>query len=135
MIPFLRTFTAQERDSKLLSKLKLEAPHIMAWMVEGCLDWQKRGLSDTPASVKEATSEYQEEEDIFGKWLLECCTLSANKRELASVLHINYKQWCELNGYLDMNSKMFSRSCDERGFARKKSNGNTVRLGIELKPV
>ena len=132
LIPFLRTFTAQERDPKLLSKLKHEAPHIMAWMVEGCLDWQKRGLNDTPASVKLATSEYQEEEDIFGKWLLECCNLTFNNRELANELHNSYKKWCELNGFLYMNSNMFGRSMSERGFIKKKSNGKTAWQGIEL---
>ena len=132
LIPFTRTFTTQERDPKLLSKLKHESPHIMAWMVEGCLDWQKRGLNDTPASVKLATSEYQEEEDIFGNWLLECCTLISNNRELANELHNNYKKWCELNGFLYMNSNMFGRSLSERGFIKKKSNGKTAWQGIEL---
>lgn len=132
LIPFSRTFTAQERDPKLLSKLKYEAPHIMAWMVEGCLDWRKRGLRDTPASVKLATSEYQEEEDILGNWLLECCILSFNNRELANELHSNYKKWCEINGFLNMNSNMFGRSMSERGFIKKKSNGKTAWQGIEL---
>jgi phage/plasmid-associated DNA primase len=44
-VPFRKTFSAEERDPHLLEKLKAEAPHIMAWMVEGCLEWQRRGLA------------------------------------------------------------------------------------------
>jgi P4 family phage/plasmid primase-like protien len=52
MIPFLRTFADHERDPKLQEKLRAEAPHILAWMIEGCLQWQRRGLQDVPAVIK-----------------------------------------------------------------------------------
>lgn len=43
LLPFRRTFKPEERDAGLSEKLKVEAPHILAWMVEGCIDWQQRG--------------------------------------------------------------------------------------------
>jgi P4 family phage/plasmid primase-like protien len=59
LIPFRRTFKPEERDKELLNKLKAEAPHILAWMVEGCMDWQERGLRDTPKTIQEATGNYR----------------------------------------------------------------------------
>ncbi|MCX7106063.1 MAG: hypothetical protein NTV66_00595 [Methylococcales bacterium] len=55
LIPFNRIFSPEERDAILVDKLKGEAPHILAWMVDGCLDWQSRGLKDLPAIVVNAT--------------------------------------------------------------------------------
>ena len=45
-------------------KLKDEWPGILAWMVQGCLDWNREGLTE-PAAVMEATQEYREQEDLL----------------------------------------------------------------------
>jgi P4 family phage/plasmid primase-like protien len=37
LVPFNRTFSPEENDPLLLAKLKAEAPHILAWMVAGCI--------------------------------------------------------------------------------------------------
>ena len=54
MIPFLVTIPPHERDPELAGKLKAEWPGILQWMVDGCLDWQGRGL-DPPLAVTAAT--------------------------------------------------------------------------------
>ena len=50
-IPFNRTFTAQEQDKALQSKLMVELPGILNWALKGCLEWQQEGLN--PPSVIE----------------------------------------------------------------------------------
>lgn len=134
LIPFLRTFTSDERDPALLEKLKAEAPHILAWMVEGCLDWQVRGLTDIPVTIQQATGEYREDQDLIGRWLSECCKLSPSSNALSTVLHNNYKEWCIISGLQAVSSIVLGRSLGERGFTKRKSNGNTVWQSIELKP-
>jgi P4 family phage/plasmid primase-like protien len=133
LIPFLRTFKPEERDPALLNKLKSEAPHILAWMVEGCLDWQKRGLKDVPVSIQQATGEYQEDQDLIGRWLSECCKQSPSSKTLSNMLYNNYKKWCIINGLQAVSKVALGRSLGERGFNRQKS-GNSVWQGIELKP-
>jgi len=39
-------------------------------MIDGCLDWLENGLV-LPEVVKQATAEYFEDEDIFGRWIAE----------------------------------------------------------------
>src|SRR5205807_894309 len=43
LVPFIVTITDAEKDKGLLSKLKAEAPGILAWAVRGCLAWQRDG--------------------------------------------------------------------------------------------
>ena len=44
-IPFNHTFTAEEQDKELGSKLTKELPGILNWAIQGCLDWQEQGLN------------------------------------------------------------------------------------------
>ena len=44
----------RKQDKDLLSKLRGEYSGILAWLVRGCLEWQKQGLN-VPASVIEST--------------------------------------------------------------------------------
>jgi putative DNA primase/helicase len=44
LIPFTVTIPLEERDQELTDKLKGEWPGILAWMVKGCLEWQRQGL-------------------------------------------------------------------------------------------
>jgi hypothetical protein len=64
-IPFLRYFADHERDKKLREKLQSEAPGILNWMVEGCLEWKRVGLA-MPESIKNATEQYRDEQYVLG---------------------------------------------------------------------
>jgi P4 family phage/plasmid primase-like protien len=77
LIPFNRIFTPDERDLQLSNKLKAEASHILAWMLQGCMDWQNRGLKDIPKIIQKATEGYHDEQDLIGNWIAECFDLSA----------------------------------------------------------
>jgi P4 family phage/plasmid primase-like protien len=116
LIPFKRTFKPEERDPALLDKLKAESAHILAWMVEGCLDWQQRGLSDVPVTIRQATGEYQEEQDYIGRWLSECCKLSPSLEISSTDIYSNYKQWCLDNGLRPASNINLGRRLSERGF-------------------
>ena len=43
LIPFTVTIPTDERDETLPERLKTEWPGVLAWMVEGCLAWQRGG--------------------------------------------------------------------------------------------
>ena len=57
LIPFTITIPAEERDLGLPDKLKAEAPGILNWMIDGCLQWQQIGLAP-PKVVTDATAAY-----------------------------------------------------------------------------
>ena len=54
LVPFSVTIPSAERDPALPSRLRDEAPAILRWMVQGCLDWRRGGLQE-PKAVMAAT--------------------------------------------------------------------------------
>ncbi|CAG9934092.1 DNA primase family protein [Candidatus Nitrotoga arctica] len=132
LVPFNRTFTQEERDPYLLGKLKAETPHILAWMVEGCLKWQQKGLTDTPDCVKQATNAYQEDQNLVGAWLSECTSNSVQSETAIGTLYANYKAWSIDNGLRPTSAVILGRRLGERGCCARKSHGNRLWCGISL---
>jgi putative DNA primase/helicase len=54
LIRFTVTIPPHRRDKSLEAKLQAEAPSILRWMLDGCLEWQRQGLAP-PDIVKAAT--------------------------------------------------------------------------------
>ena len=53
-VPFDIGIPAEEQDKQLLDRLKAEASGVLHWLVEGCLEWQREGLSP-PTTVRLTT--------------------------------------------------------------------------------
>ena len=92
LVPFEVTIPEQERDRDLLNKLQEELPGILAWAVNGCLEWQKNGLG-VPEEVSEATKEYKNEMDIISDFINECCIEGEGYHVLSRDLYNTYKEW------------------------------------------
>jgi P4 family phage/plasmid primase-like protien len=132
LVPFNRTFSPEERDPHLLAKLKAEIPHILAWMVAGCIAWQRQGLTDTPAAIRQATDAYQVDQDLTGRWLDEC-TVSLPHGETASGdLYANYKAWSLDNGLRPASAVALGRRLSERGYIVRQSHGKRLWCGLTL---
>jgi putative DNA primase/helicase len=58
---------------------------ILAWMVEGCLKWQRLGLKP-PKAVTAATAAYWEAEDGLSAWMDEACHREPSGREQSTDL-------------------------------------------------
>ena len=91
-MPFTQTFEGDKRDRCLGDKLRAEADGILAWMVRGCLDWQKQGLGE-PQDVVTATAQYRLEEDIVGQFITDCCVVGREYTARASHLRQSFEQW------------------------------------------
>ncbi len=133
LVPFDVTIPEEERDTHLLERLRAELPGILAWAVQGCLDWQREGLGLPPA-VKEATAGYRAEMDVLAGFLVDRCTVTPGSREDATPLYRAYKQWCDETGERAVSQKAFGTSLKERGFfsVRGSPTGSTVWHGLQL---
>ena len=131
LIPFTRTPAKVDRD--LEAKLKEEWPAILAWMIEGCLEWQVEGLNAPPA-VTIATDEYFEDEDAVGRWLRERCMIEPTTAATSSGLYEDWRAWCGENGEHAGSQKRLSTALKTRGFQRwrEPSTGRQGFKGIEL---
>ena len=125
LIPFNATFNEQERDGKLSGKLMAELPGILNWALQGCLAWQREGLTP-PAEVLEATKLYRNEMDIVQSWIDECCVLNVNAKAKASDLFENYKKWGEATRVYVMNQPKFLRKLVEHSFEKKHTTVQSV---------
>jgi putative DNA primase/helicase len=79
LVPFKVTIPQHEWDTTLPDKLKAEWPGILAWAMQGCLDWQQNGLG-IPEEVNQATQEYRADMDMLGQFLMGCHTAAGRKR-------------------------------------------------------
>jgi putative DNA primase/helicase len=70
IVPFIRKPAKPDRE--LEQKLMAEAPGILQWMIQGCLDWQQNGLL-RPESVRAATEAYFSDQDLIGQWIEDAC--------------------------------------------------------------
>jgi len=67
-IPFHNQIPKEDQDKKLPAKMKLEAPGILNWIMEGCLKWQSEGLNE-PEEVSIHTKEYRYSMDTIKVFL------------------------------------------------------------------
>jgi P4 family phage/plasmid primase-like protien len=124
LIPFTETIPPDEQDKRLPEKLRGELSGILAWAVEGCLEWQLDGLQP-PEEVRQATGEYRSEMDVLGAFLDECCELAPEKNIAAADLYRAYMQWCEDTGETQETRRKFGRRLTERGvFTRYKGGAS-----------
>lgn len=137
LLPFVATIPPAERDQTLGDKLKAEAPGILAWIIQGCLEWQRLGL-DPPEVVKAATAEYLESEDALAAWIREATDPDPNAFELSTDLFKAWKDYAEAAGEFVGSARTFSSKLEERGseFGVRKgrnSSGNRGFYGLRLR--
>ena len=134
LVPFTRQFSGENDDKRLGEKLRAEAQGILAWLVRGCLEWQKRGLEPLPDCVKIATENYRAESDELIDFLSEKCLESDGNRTKASELYRAYSNWAVGQGLRDreiLSSNAFGRRMADK-YQREKSREGTFYQGITL---
>ncbi len=98
-IPFLRVI-AKDAQTDLREVLAHDADArsaILAWAVEGCLEWQRRGL-EVPQRVREYTAGYRKENDPIARWLADECYFEPRIETAVSELRRSWHDWWEENG-------------------------------------
>ncbi len=120
------------QDKRLGVKLAAEREGILGWLVRGCMDWQREGLT-LPERVRAATREYRADEDLVVQWIAECCVVGSNHyRTRAWHLYAAFRAWCERGGEDVVGRKTFGLALGEHGFQRFTNNGTWYR-GIALR--
>ncbi|MBT2748253.1 MULTISPECIES: phage/plasmid primase, P4 family [unclassified Lysobacter] len=134
LVPFTVTIPPERRDGRLTEKLLAERDGIMAWAVEGCLQWQHTELR-APQCVIDATDEYFEGEDALGHWMEERCFVHPQSKALVADLFADWRDWAEANGEFVGSIKRFSDLLTTRQFSKYKGGkGARYFIGLSLKP-
>lgn len=100
VVPFVQDFPKRGTvDPGLKEKLRLEAPGILRWMINGCLDWQSDGLKQ-PEVVRECSQTYFAEHDDMQEWFNLNWEISADSSKRTAYLPIfaSWQAWQEARG-------------------------------------
>lgn len=135
LVPFEVTFGDQAaidageakrlKDKDLPAKLASEQEGVLAWMVRGCMDWQKQGLAP-PEKVQAATSTYRGEQDRIGQFIDERCELATKYSIARDDLYRVYCVWAEQNGYFPLGINKFHRQLIKAGSGKIESAKSTT---------
>ncbi len=127
LVPFNVIFPVGQRDKNLPDKLKTERCGFFAWLVRGCLDWQRHGLGE-PKAVIVATSNYAAQEDVLGEFIATCCVQGDAVVRAADLVE-TYRQW---SGDRRMTTRKMTRILRELGTETYTNNGVWIRgLGLQ----
>jgi putative DNA primase/helicase len=121
------------KDIYLPEKLKAEAAGILAWLVRGCLAWQKEGLK-TSNRVAKATAAYKKDEDVVGQFIEDRCVTGngGGFKVKPGQIYKSFCSWCEEQKIKSVPSqtafgKEFRTRYETEGVGR-----NKFYLGIRL---
>lgn len=123
-------------DVELEAKLRAEAPGILRWMIDGCLDWQANGLL-RPHSVVEATKEYFEAQDVLGQFLEEECDVDPGNAYKSAPIGKLFDAWARYTkrAGADPGTKIaLSDELKQRGLTPYRTMAERGFTGIRLKP-
>lgn len=130
LIPFAVKIPKTERDKKLSVKLRSEWPGLLAWAIQGCLEWQRIGLSP-PEAVTAATAAYFEAEDALATWMREAC----KKGDWTSndVLFGSWQAWAVAAGEYAGSRKRFVQPLEAHGLQPQRLKNIRGFAGIRLR--
>jgi len=134
-IPFTVKFPVPDTSIRqILTNPEIAGPAILAWAVQGCLDWQQDGLGNSPHQVIEATEAYRADMNPLAEWLEENTVVLPQAWTPFKEWFADYQAWAkEANIRHPMGRKAFGKRIGD-DFEPKKFNGVRGNLGIGLKP-
>jgi putative DNA primase/helicase len=109
-LPFTEVIPEAERDERVKLALRTDPDvqkAILAWAVQGCLAWQRRGL-DVPQRVRDYTNEYRAENDPIAGWLDDTCELDPLAFTSTADLRASHETWATGNGEQPITTKTTS---------------------------
>lgn len=131
-IPFLRKFTAKEKDKKMPIKLKEEIPKILAWCIEGYLEYQEKGEIVMPKCLEDERVAYKEQMDVVSQFIKSECNVRIDLEISAKKLFNYYKMWAENNIEFKVKQTKFEEELLNRGIKIIRRRNEKTYKGIAL---
>lgn len=126
--------TPDERpiDKDLGSKLKAEAPGILAALIRGYQDYLRLGLG-VPDSVRAARDAYRLSEGLDA-YLAERCTVRAGATVMAAELYQDYVTWCTAHQVKPKSATAFGKLMGALPYNKTRTGDGNRYEGIALRP-
>lgn len=138
LVPWEVRIPDEEIDTELRDRLRDEhRAAVLRWIVDGCIAWQREGLSP-PAAVLDATREYREdsEPDVLA-FVRSHCTIEPDARITYKELRDAFNAWNVENGARPMSGRAFGSivkaSAKGLGIREAKTGDTRFYRGIRLR--
>lgn len=144
LVPFEEKISEDEVDPRLISKLWAERDGVLAWMIEGAVEWLQTGLRP-PASIAQATEEYRRESDPVRLFLETECEITGSEDHSLTAKYLGdaFNAWLVNNGGAAWGPRATGMALKKRAetvrgeggrrFWLRKSSTNYY-FGVKLRP-
>jgi len=125
----------RKADPKLSEKIKKEAPGVLNWLIEGCLEYQREGCTlIEPDAVKKACADYLKDVDLIGMFIEDCCLVAKGLYVPTKDIYAKYRDWVLTGGSNNkpVTTTAFSLYLKKRFDSGKTTKGNRCFFGIGL---
>lgn len=133
LVPFTVQIPEERQDKELAPRIIAEeGPGVLAWLVRGCIAYQREGLG-IPPEVREATEEYRQETDPVWAFVCDACVQDPTAREETGKLYDAFCTWWKENGLAGdpISIVWFARTLTSYGFVADRGK-KRYRLGLRL---
>lgn len=142
ILPFNETPPAP--DKTLRDRLRAEWPAILRWMIDGCLEWQDRGIP-TSARAEAEKSDYLGQQDTLQAWIADACEVDERplppvdmawkycRRERNDALYAAWVKAAEAAGERAGSQKRFSGRLAKLGFMAHRTGMARYWVGLALR--
>lgn len=135
LIPFTNVVPAERRDPEVKRRLRSDPDVLSAmlsWAVEGCLEWQRRGL-EVPVCVSAFTESYRLENDPLREFVQDVCEVDPRASSSAKQLRAAYERWADAAGEEPLNTRAWGDALRAVGAERTRVRGQRAWRGIGLR--
>ena len=136
VVPFRATIPTKGNRSNYGDILAREAgPSILAWAIEGAVNFAHNGYQlQIPNVVEEVTEAYRGQEDWLSCFISECCLRETDARIGAAELYQAYRAWAERSGDYVRRLPDFNAAMEAAGFQKVAPKNRKTWVGLSLSP-
>jgi putative DNA primase/helicase len=136
-VPFEHSVPRERRDPAIKAHLcdpERGGPAILAWAVQGCLEWQAHGLQ-VPEIVRQRTQEYRDDMDHIGAFFDETFEVGPGYWTAFATIMQHYRAWSdEHHDRYPLGPKRMAEELRGRGFEPSKRHGVRGWQGLRPRP-
>ena len=136
MLPFHRNMSTDPtivKDPTFKNRVRADLEGVLAWIIEGALNYQKNGLKKAGAVAHES-EQYRTDMDLLAEWIETCCDVGPHYRASVESLWKSWESFAKERGLLNYvkNSNLLGRRLEQK-YPAEKVKGVRSRIGLQLR--
>lgn len=130
IVPFSNRIPANQQNPHLADELLERSEAILAWVVQGCLEWQRDGLGE-PESLRSTKAEHRAKVDPVFRFIEEHFERDDSSSVEATLIYGLFKAFASANGLQELTQRKFGARLTSMGIPRGRGpNGRTTYIGV-----